>query len=96
MKQLAILAIVLILSSCGYNIKSDKELSRYQNEVENMKDQMDEFKSENKKYLDSINAVREKDLALMENYKDSVEFMELSRQMCYTTSPHRHSCEKFK
>ena len=96
MKQLTILAIALVLGSCEYNIKSDKELSRYQNEVEDMKVQMDEFKSENKKSLDSISAVREKDLALMKNYKDSIEFMELSRQMCYTTGPHRHSCQEFK
>ncbi len=96
MKQLTILAIALILSSCGYNVKTDQELSSYKYEVEDLKIQMDKFKSDNKKSLDSIVAVREKDLALMKNYKDSIEFMELSRQMCYTTTPHRHSCQEFK
>ena len=60
MRLLTIIAIALILSSCGYNIKTDKELSRYKYEVEEIKVQMDKFKSDGKKSLVSINEMRER------------------------------------
>lgn len=85
-----------LMASCGYSVKSDTELRKYDFQVVNIKDELDEMKAIMQAEKDSLRADLERKQIELNHYKDSVAFMELDRQMCYTTTKHRHSCEIYK
>ena len=84
------------MAACGYSIKSEKDLRSYEMQIDNLQHDFAQTKELIQKEKDSINnqmLIKEMEL---ERFKDSVGFMKLDRQMCYTTGPHRHSCEIYK
>ena len=96
MKKLSIIALALLLSSCGYSVQSESEARTQQYRVEALEEQFDQVKLEMEAEKDSMRVRLERSNLALERYKDSVAFMELTRIMCYTSGEHRHSCNSFK
>ena len=79
--------------SCGYNIKTDSEIARDSYQIVEAQDELNEVKEQWKQFKDSLAMVVIKDRLRLERFKDSVQFTQLSRTMCYNNRDHRHSCE---
>ncbi len=90
------IALALLLSSCGYSIKSDKEIEHYKSSNTFAQDELNIIKQQNEEFQSDMIKLRNNDLSEFEAYKDSVEFDKLTRIMCYNNNPHRHSCEIYK
>lgn len=75
--------------SCGYNLKTDKEIAKDSYKIEQAKEEVKEVKEQLKQFKDSLAILAIKE----ERFKDSLEFTNLSRIMCYNKGDHRHSCE---
>ena len=75
--------------SCGYNLKTDSEIARDSYQIEEAKEEVKEVKEQLKQFRDSLAILAIKE----ERFKDSIEFTNLSRIMCYDKKDHRHSCE---
>ena len=95
MKKSILILIAVTMLSCGYNIKTDRELAMDSYQIEQAQDELNSVKEEWKQLKDSLAlAVIEESLRL-ERFKDSVEFTKLSRTMCWDKRDHRHSCEVY-
>ena len=79
--------------SCGYNIKTDREIAIESNQIVMAQDELNEVKEQWKQLKDSLAMAVIKDRLRLERFKDSVQFTNLSRTMCYNNKDHRHSCE---
>lgn len=93
MKKSIILLITLTTLSCGYNIKSDTEMVMEAYQIEQVQDELNEVKKQWIQLKDSIAMASIKESLRLERFKDSVEFTNLSRTMCWDKRDHRHSCE---
>ncbi len=93
MKKTIILLAALALTSCGYNIKTDSEIVRDSFQLEEAQNQLNEVKDEWNQFKDSVALIVTNDRKRLERFKDSVQFTNLSRSMCYNNNEHRHSCE---
>ena len=82
--------------SCGYNIKTDREIASKTNQIEQAQNDLNEVKEQWKQLKDSVAMLVIKDSLRLERFKDSVDFTNLSRTMCYDNREHRHSCEIYK
>ena len=91
-----ILIIALALTSCGYSIKSDRELNINQLNAKSMQEELNLIKEDTKILMKTVKDKQRKDSITLVRYKDSVMFMKLSKIMCYQTGTHRHSCMEFK
>jgi len=58
-------------------------------------DELNEVKEQWKQLKDSIARVAIEESLRQERFKDSVQFTNLSRIMCWDKREHRHSCEIF-
>ena len=79
--------------SCGYNIKTDREIASESYLIVEAQDELNEVKEQWKQLKDSLAMAVIKDRLRVERFKDSVQFTNLSRTMCYNNKEHRHSCE---
>ena len=91
MRNLTLILITLTLLSCGYNLKTDREIAISKNEVFEAQDELNKAKEQYVQLQDSL----EKEKLKMIQFKDSIEFVNLTRIMCYQSNSHRHSCEIF-
>ena len=82
--------------SCGYNIKTDREIAVENNKIVQAQNEINEVKEQWKQLKDSVVRVAIEESLRLERFKDSIEFTDLSRIMCYDKKEHRHSCEEFK
>ena len=89
MKELILSLLVLTLMSCGYNIKTDREIAQTNYEFQQVQEDLDKAKEQYEKLRDSL----EIEAMKMARFKDSIEFTNLTRIMCYQSGAHRHSCE---
>ena len=89
MKKLVLSFLALALISCGYNIKTDREIANGQYNLQQTQDELDRAKDQYVQLKDSLKIEALK----MERFKDSIEFTNLTRVMCYQSGDHRHSCE---
>ena len=92
MKKTILLAVLaLTMFSCGYNLKTDSELARDSYQITLAQEEVQEVKDQFEKFKDSvaIEAIKEA------RRKDSLEFMDLSKIMCWDKRDHRHSCEVY-
>ena len=85
--------MALTMLSCGYNLKTDRELIVEKNQIAEAQNDLNEVKEEWKQFKDSLAMVVLKDSLRLVRFKDSVDFTNLSRTMCYNNKEHRHSCE---
>jgi len=95
MRKLSLL-LVLTLVSCGYSVKSEKELQNYEYNITDLEQQFEDFKTVIQAEKDSLVHQAVKSRLELERYKDSITYMDLTRIMCYQSTPHRHSCEIYK
>ena len=95
MKKSILLLIALTMLSCGYNIKTDREIIIEKNEIAEAQDDLNEVKEQWKQLKDSVEIVAIKNSQRLKRFKDSVQFTNLSRTMCWDKRDHRHSCETF-
>lgn len=79
--------------SCGYNIKTDREIINENHQLAQAQDDLNEVKEQWKQLKDSLAMVVIENSLRLERFKDSVEFINLSRTMCWDKKEHRHSCE---
>ena len=91
MKKLILILIAVAISSCGYNIKTDREIALDSYEISLAKEEVIEVKEQFKQFKDSLAIVAIKE----ERLKDSLEFISLSKTMCWDKRDHRHSCEVY-
>ena len=89
MKELILSLLTLTLISCGYNIKSDKEIVANEYQLQQAQNDLEDAKVQYEQLRDSLKMEALK----LERFKDSIEFINLNRIMCYQSGPHRHSCE---
>ena len=89
MKELFLAVLVLSLFSCGYNIKTDQEIAINTFELQQVQDDLDKAKEQYEQLKDSL----EIEAMKLARYKDSIEFNNLTRIMCYQSATHRHSCQ---
>ena len=89
MKELILSLLTLTLISCGYNLKTDREIANSQYQLQEAQDNLDKAKEQYEQLRDSLKIEALK----LERFKDSIEFINLTRIMCYQSGPHRHSCE---
>ena len=66
------------------------------NQIVQAQDDLKEVKEQWKQFKDSVALAVLKDSIRQVKFRDSVEFTNLSRTMCYDKSDHRHSCEVYK
>jgi hypothetical protein len=95
MKKSILILIAVTMLSCGYNIKTDREIANDSNQIVEAQDELNEVKQQWKQFKDSLAMVVIKDRLRLERFKDSVQFTQLSRTMCYNNREHRHSCEVY-
>jgi hypothetical protein len=95
MKKSILILIAVTMLSCGYNIKTDNEIARDSYQIVEAQDELNEVKQQWKQLKDSVAMVVIKDRLRLERFKDSVQFTQLSRTMCYNNREHRHSCEVY-
>ena len=93
MKKSILLLIALTMLSCGYNIKTDREITIENQQIAQAQDDLNEVKEQWKLLKDSLAMVVIENSLRLERFKDSVEFTNLSRTMCWDKKEHRHSCE---
>jgi len=91
--RLILILIALTMLSCGYNIKTDREIAIESNQIVMAQDELNEVKEQWKQLKDSVARVAIEESLRLERFKDSVQFTNLSRIMCYNKRDHRHSCE---
>ena len=91
MKNLTLLFLALTLLSCGYNLKTDREIAISKNQLVQAQNDLNQAKEKYEKLKDSLDMEALK----MLRFKDSVEFTNLNRIMCYQSKPHRHTWEIF-
>ena len=89
MKELILSLLALTFISCGYNLKTDREVANDQYQLQQAQDDLNQAKLQYQQLKDSL----EMEALKLERFKDSIEFTNLTRIMCYQSSPHRHSCE---
>ena len=92
MKKSILILIALTMLSCGYSIKSDSEIATEMYQIELAQDELNKAKEQWKQLKDSVALLVIKE----ERYKDSLQFINLTRTMCYDKNEHRHSCEIYK
>ena len=95
MKKSILLLIALTMLSCGYNIKTDREIALDSYQIVQAQDELNEVKEQWKQLKDSVVKVAIQESLRLKRFKDSVEFTNLSRTMCWDKKEHRHSCEIF-
>ena len=83
------------MMSCGYNIKTDREIAIGSSQIVEAQDELNEVKEQWKQLKDSLAMAVIKDRLRLERFKDSVQFTDLSRTMCWDKREHRHSCEVY-
>ena len=93
MKKSILLLIALTMLSCGYNIKTDREIINENYQLAQAQDDLNEVKEQWKQLKDSLAMVVIENSLRLERFKDSVEFINLSRTMCGDKKEHRHSWE---
>ena len=91
MKKSILILTALTMLSCGYNIKTDHEIAMDSYQIEVAQNEVKEVKEQLKQFKDSLAIVAIKE----ERFKDSLEFTNLSRIMCWDKRDHRHSCEVY-
>ena len=95
MKKSILILIAKTMLSCGYNIKTDREIAIGSNKIVEAQDELNEVKEQWKQLKDSLAMAVIKDRLRLERFKDSVQFTNLSRTMCWDKRGHRHSCEVY-
>ena len=95
MKKSILILIAITTMSCGYNIKTDRELSVAANQIEIAEEEVKEMKEQWKQLKDSVAKAAIEETLRLERVKDSVKFTNLSRIMCWDKREHRHSCEVY-
>jgi len=93
MKKSILILIALTMLSCGYNIKTDREIAIQTFQIEQAQDDLNKVKEQWKQLKDSVARVAIEESLRLERFKDSVQFTNLSRIMCWDKREHRHSCE---
>jgi len=96
MKKLIIILLAVVLTSCEYNIKTDKQLQSLKSQAANAESEAEMLIKEKellqkKATMDSLAIAYE-----FQVYKDSIVFSNLNKVMCYDKNEHRHSCEIYK
>ena len=95
MKKSILILIAVTMLSCGYNIKTDREIIIEKNQIAQAQDELNGVKEEWKQLKDSLAIAAVEESLRLERFKDSVEFTKLSRTMCWDKRDHRHSCEVY-
>ena len=89
MKKSILILIAIAMLSCEYNLKTDREIAMDLHQISLAQKEVKEVKEQLKQFKDSLAILAIKE----ERFKDSLEFINLSRLMCYDKRDHRHSCE---
>lgn len=95
MKQLILILFIFTLLSCDLNLKTDQELSRYKYDTEEARQELDRQIEKVAELELFMKATMLRDSLSMVRYKDSIQFMKLTKHMCYQSGPHRHSCQQY-
>ena len=95
MKKAVLVLASFAMVSCGYSIQTDNQLKRKEFEIAEISNQVDAVKEEKKELELKLKNRILRDSLELKHFKDSVEFMNLSRVICYDKREHRHSCEIF-
>ncbi len=95
MKKSILILIALTMLSCGYNIKTDREIAVEANQIVMAQEELKEVKEQWKQLNDSLARAAIEESLRLERVKDSVKFTNLSRVMCWDKREHRHSCEVY-
>ena len=93
MRKTILTVTALTLLSCGYSIKSDRDIQTLEYEIGEKKETLESMENEKKELEIKLAGVILSNSLILERYKDSIEFTKLNKLMCWDKKDHRHSCE---